>query len=193
MHSRIARRPAGESATNRNKNIAGLYASYQVVKAVFEERAPVMRMAMTAFGLDPDDDSRDPATPVGIGNTAGIAVVAAHHDDGMNPRGDRGRAYHPRPYADYTGYAPVNTAYALTDPTRWQPALGPHQRRVGGGPGDKGVYTVQQFLTPSCGWSPLSPTRTPPPSPSPRPPTSIPPPRPPTATRSTRSWPPRPP
>ncbi|WP_328935976.1 MULTISPECIES: DUF6851 domain-containing protein [unclassified Streptomyces] len=148
VHSRIARRPAGESATNRNKNIAGLYASYQVVKAVFEERAPVMRMAMTAFGLDPDDDSRDPATPVGIGNTAGIAVVAAHHDDGMNPRGDRGRAYHPRPYADYTGYAPVNTAYALTDPTRWQPALGPHQRRVGGGPGDKGVYTVQQFLTP---------------------------------------------
>ncbi len=109
---------------------------------------------MTAFGLDPDDDSRDPATPVGIGNTAGTAVVAAHHDDGMNPRGDRGRTYHPRPYADYTGYVPVNTAYALTDPTRWQPALGPHQRRVGGGPGDKGVYTVQQFLTPSCGWSP---------------------------------------
>lgn len=149
VHSRIARRPAAESATNRNKNIAGLHASYQVVKAVFEERAPVMRMAMTAFGLDPDDDSQDPTTPVGIGNTAGKAVVAAHHDDGMNHRGDHdGRTYSALPYADYTGYTPVNTAYELTDPTRWQPALGPHQRRVGGGPGDKGVYTVQQFLTP---------------------------------------------
>lgn len=148
VYSRIERRPAAESATNRGKNIAGMYASYQVVKAVFEERAPVLRMAMTALGLDPDDESEDPATPVGIGNIAGKAVVAARRDDGMNHRGDKGRTYNGRPYADYTGYRPVNTAYELTDPSRWQPALGPHQRRAGGGPGDKGIFAVQQFITP---------------------------------------------
>ena len=149
--SRIGRRPAAESATNRNKNIAGMYASYQVVKAVFSERAPVMRQAMTALGLDPDDASQDPATPAGIGNIAGRAVVAARVHDGMNHLGDEGRKYHGRPYDDYTGYRPVNTAYELTDPSRWQPAVGPHQRRVGEGPGDKGIFTVQRFATPQFG------------------------------------------
>ena len=148
VYSRIGRRPASESATNRNKNIAGLYASYQVVKAVFEERAPVMRQAMTAFGLDPDDESLDPATPAGIGNIAGRAIVEARVHDGMNQLGDEGRTYNGRPYDDYTGYQPVNTAYDLVDPSRWQPALGPHRRRVGGGPGDKGIFTVQRFATP---------------------------------------------
>ncbi|MDG9720192.1 DUF6851 domain-containing protein [Streptomyces sp. DH24] len=148
VYSRIDRRPAAESATNRNKNIAGLHASYQVVKVAFAERAPVMRMAMAAIGLNPDDESEDPTTPVGIGNLAGKAVVAARLHDGMNHLGDKGRVYNGRPYADYTGYAPVNTAYELRDPSRWQPALGPHQRRVGGGPGDKGIFTVQQFATP---------------------------------------------
>lgn len=148
VHSRIPRRPAEESATNRNKNIAAMYASYQVVQAVFEERAPVMRQAMAALGLDPADESEDPTTPVGIGNIAGRSIVAARAHDGMNHLGDAGRTYHPRPYEDHTGYRPVNTAYELTDPARWQPARGPHPRRVGGGPGDKGIFTVQEFATP---------------------------------------------
>jgi hypothetical protein len=148
VHSRIPRRPAEEGATNRNKNIAILYASYQVVQAVFAERAPVMRQVMGALGLDPDDRSEDPATAVGIGNIAGRSIVEARAHDGMNHLGDEGRAYHRRPFADYTGHQPVNTAHELTHPTRWQPALGPHRRRVGGGPGDLGVFTVQEFATP---------------------------------------------
>ncbi|MFJ4832089.1 vanadium-dependent haloperoxidase [Streptomyces sp. NPDC088747] len=148
LYSRIARRPASEAATNRNKNIAGLYASYQVVRAVFEERALVMRQGMLAVGLDPDDDSQDPTTPIGIGNIAGKAIVEARLRDGLNFLGDEGRTYNGRPFEDYTGYQPVNSAYELADPSRWQPAVGPHRRRVGGGPGDMGVFVVQNFVTP---------------------------------------------
>ncbi|WP_329374937.1 DUF6851 domain-containing protein [Streptomyces sp. NBC_01483] len=148
VHSRIGRRPAAESATNRNKNIAALYASYQVANAVYPEREHVMRQMMTVLGLDPDDESEDPTTPVGIGNIAGKAAVGAHARDGMNFLGDEGRTYHARPYDDYTGYQPVNTAHELVNPSRWQPAVHPHRRRTGGGPGDKGVYFVQGFITP---------------------------------------------
>ena len=42
----------------------------------------------------------------------------------MNQLGDEGgRQYNRRPYEDYTGYKPVNTAYKLSDPSRWQPLL----------------------------------------------------------------------
>ncbi|WP_405791520.1 DUF6851 domain-containing protein [Streptomyces sp. NBC_01506] len=148
VYSTIPRRPAEEGVTNRNKNIAALYAMYQVVQAVFEERAPVIRQALGALGLDPDDTSLDTAGAVGIGNTAGRAVVAARAHDGMNVLGDTGRRYNGRPFEDYTGYEPVNTAGELADPARWQPASEPHRRRVDGGPGDKGVFTVQRFATP---------------------------------------------
>ncbi|HYT91772.1 MAG TPA: hypothetical protein VEL76_23865, partial [Gemmataceae bacterium] len=159
VHSRIPRRPSSESATNRNKNIAGAYAGYQVLKGVFEERVPVMRQAMTALGLDPDDESEDPTSPVGIGNIAGKAIVRARAHDGMNALGDEGRKYNGQPYDDYTGYRPVNTAYELVNPSRWQPAMGPHRRRVGGGlpgtvaarAGDKGIFIVQRFVTPQLG------------------------------------------
>ncbi|WBB61030.1 hypothetical protein O7599_00260 [Streptomyces sp. WMMC500] len=148
VYSQIPRRPAGESATNRNKNIAGLYAMFQVVKGVFTEREPVLRQAFTALGLDPDDESRDVTTAVGIGNVAGTSVVAARAGDGMNALGGAGRAYHGKPYEDYTDYRPVNTADELADPSRWQPDVEPHRRRTGGGPGDKAIFTAQQFATP---------------------------------------------
>ncbi|MEU9109770.1 DUF6851 domain-containing protein [Streptomyces xanthophaeus] len=151
VYSRLGRRPAAEAATNRNKNIAALYASYQVVKAVFAEREPVMRGALTALGLDADDESQDLTTAVGIGNAAGKAVVEARLHDGMNHLGDEGRKYHARPYQDYTGYQPVNTADELVNPSRWQPAVEPHRRRVEGGPGDIGVFTAQRFATPQLG------------------------------------------
>ncbi|MEU3255613.1 DUF6851 domain-containing protein [Streptomyces sp. NPDC006997] len=151
VYSQIPRRPAEESATNRNKNIAGLHAMFQVAKAVFQEREPVLRHAMGALGLDPDDESQDVTTAVGIGNTAGKAIVAARAHDGMNVLGDQGRAYNGQPYEDYTGYRPVNTADELTDPSRWQPAIEPHRRRIDGGPGDKAVFTAQRFATPQLG------------------------------------------
>jgi hypothetical protein len=84
VYSRIARRPASESATNRNKNIAALHAGYRVIKNTFAEREPAYRQLMTSLGLNPDDESMNPATPVGIGNRAAQAVLRARARDGMN-------------------------------------------------------------------------------------------------------------
>jgi hypothetical protein len=52
------------------------------------------------------------------------------------------RTYNRQRYADYTGYQPVNTAYELRDPSRWQPLVE-----------TKGncVFQVQQFVTPQVG------------------------------------------
>ncbi|MFI8537440.1 DUF6851 domain-containing protein [Streptomyces aquilus] len=151
VHSRIARRPAAEAATNRNKNIAALHAANVAVKALYPERAPIMRQVLAMVGLNADDDSTDTTTAVGIGNTAAKAVLESRMHDGMNFLGDEGGKFHGQPYADYTGYVPVNTAYELSDPSRWQPALTTHRRRAGGGPGDEGVFAAQHFLTPHLG------------------------------------------
>ena len=80
--------------------------------------------------MNPDDSSVDLSTAVGIGNSAGQRVVAGRLHDGMNQTGD---------YQDTTGYKPVNSAFELRDPSRWQPGL----RLMG-----TGVYMVQQFVTP---------------------------------------------
>jgi hypothetical protein len=151
LHSRIGRRPASESATNKNKNIAGLFATLQMMKAVYPERLYVMQKLFPALGLDPFDESEDPTSPVGIGNIAGKAAVRSRERDGMNVLGDEGRKYNGRPYDDYTGYQPVNTAYEVVNPSRWQPGMHPHRRRVGGGPGDIGIWVTQRFVTPQLG------------------------------------------
>ena len=79
---------------------------------------------LISAGLDPDDTTENTSTAVGIGNLAGKAVVANRERDGMNQLGDEGgRKYNRLPYADYTGYEPVNTAYDLRDPSRWQPRV----------------------------------------------------------------------
>jgi hypothetical protein len=153
IYSRIGRRPSSESVTNRNMNIAGLYAGWRVWQGVFGETRPVVREFMKSLGLDPDDQSENPTSPVGIGNIAGKAVWKALKRDGMNFLGDEGgRRFNPRPWADYTGYRPVNTAFELVNPSRWQPQLQRHNgRRVGGGPGDVGVYVAQHMVTPQMG------------------------------------------
>lgn len=148
VYSNLGRRPASESETNRNKNIAGLHSSYRTVSGILPEQEPLVRQLLLAVGLDPDDDSEDLTTPVGIGNVAGKSVVAAIQHDGMNMLGDEGRKYHGQPYEDYTGYQPVNSPFELSDPSRWQPALTPHGRRQGMGHGDLGIFTVQHLATP---------------------------------------------
>ncbi len=148
VFSRIRRRPSSESTTNRNKNIAALYANYRVIKGVEPGRGTAFRDLMVAIGLDPDDESENPTSPIGIGNLAGKAVLARTAHDGMNQLGDEGRTYNGRPYEDYTGYRPVNSAYELRNPSRWQPKHGTHNRRLAGNAGDKGIFTVQAFVTP---------------------------------------------
>ncbi len=150
VHARIDRRPAAERATNRNKNIAALYASSHVANAVYPEREHVMRQMMTLLGLDPDDTAPDPTTPLSIGTLAGQAAVRAHAHDGMNFLGDLGRTHHGPPFADYTGYRPANTPHELTDPTRWQPAQRPHRRRVRRPPATKASSPSSSSSPRSC-------------------------------------------
>ncbi|SFD19353.1 vanadium-dependent haloperoxidase [Streptomyces aidingensis] len=146
VYSRLGRRPAAERATNRERNIAILYAAHRLYTALLPEAGTAVRQVLTALGLDPDDGQENTETPAGIGNLAGRGVLEARLRDGMNQTGDEGgRRYHPMPYADYLGYRPVNTAYEISDPSRWQPALGPHLRRLGDGPADLGAFLVQQF------------------------------------------------
>ncbi|MFD0319234.1 DUF6851 domain-containing protein [Streptomyces flavalbus] len=153
IFTRIPRRPAAESATNRNMNIATIYAQLGIWKRMLPNDTAGIRQLMTAFGLDPDDTSENLSSPVGIGNVAAKNAWAALSHDGMNVLGyEGGRKYNPRPWADYTGYEPVNTPFKLNNPSRWQPQLQPHNgRRAGGGPGDMGIYVTQHFVTPQAG------------------------------------------
>ncbi|MFG2143171.1 DUF6851 domain-containing protein [Streptomyces sp. NPDC048696] len=137
IYSNLGRRPAAERTT-RNRNIAVLYASYRVFTARIPQAAAAWRSMMTSVGLDPDDHREDTRTAIGLGNLAARRVMEARYHDGMNREGDEGGS-HQAPYADYTGYEPVNTVYELRDPSRWQPALVPR--------GD-GTFEVQKFATP---------------------------------------------
>ncbi len=130
-------------ATNANLNIALLYASYRVLNHLLPNQQQIWRDMLDGVGLDPDDDSTDLTTAVGIGNVAGQAVALGRENDGMNQLGDAdGRSYNPEPYRDTTGYVPVNTAYELKDPSSWQPEM----QRQG-----MGIYKIQQFVTPQYG------------------------------------------
>ena len=143
VYSNLDRRPAAEHDTNRNRNIAIVHASYRVLNSLLPAHADDWRQMVASAGLDPDDDSTDTATAVGIGNVAGAAVVAAREHDGMNQLGDEGgRTHNRQPYADYTGYRPVNTPHELVDPTRWQPLI--VSDRLGN-------FQAQQFATPQMG------------------------------------------
>lgn len=140
IYSRLGRRPASEAATNRNMNIAMLYASYRVYMSTVPQGAETWRTVMSSVGLDPNDDSTDTATAVGIGNTAGAAVIAARAHDGMNQLGDeRGRKYNRLPYNDYLGFVPANSPFELTSPSKWQPGVTTR---------GNGVFTIQKFITP---------------------------------------------
>lgn len=140
VYSRLGRRPAADAANNSNINIASLYATYQVLNSLLPKRMREWRAMLTSVGLDPDDTSQDLTKPIGIGNVAGKAVVAAREHDGMNQLGDVGGVlYNRQPYADYTGYAPVNTAEDLNDPSRWQPRIVPN---------GSGIFHIQKFVTP---------------------------------------------
>lgn len=140
VYSDLGRRPASER-TQRNMNIACFYASYHVAMSLFPQQETEWRDLLLDVGLDPDDDSTDLSTPVGIGNVAGLAVVEAKENDGMNQRGDANGhgEYFRRPYEDTTGYRPKNTAYRLEHPSRWQPAI----KTLG-----NGIFTVQHYVTP---------------------------------------------
>ncbi|TDC98391.1 DUF6851 domain-containing protein [Actinomadura sp. 7K507] len=139
IYSDLGHRPKIE-ANNRNKNVAILYASYRILNDRLPHGRGDWRKMMESVGLNPDDDSEDKETATGIGNLAARGMIEARENDGLNRLGNEGgRRYHPQPFRDYTGYKPVNTAYELHDPSRWQPNLNPY---------GNGVFTVQSAVTP---------------------------------------------
>ena len=96
---------------------------------------------MQDIKLNPNDNQENDLTPIGIGNKVGNAVIAQSNRDGMNQLGDDNgtRKYFLKPYGSTINYQPVNTAYELKDPSRWQPALESN---------GKGRFFEQTFVTP---------------------------------------------
>jgi hypothetical protein len=115
----VDRRPVSEQ-TLTNKEIATSYAAYRSMSEYFFSDEPLFRKFMIELGLNPDNQSLDPCTPEGVGNLAAKAVIDYGHHDGSNQYGDE-KSSNGKPFSDYTGYQPVNTADEMNDPIRWQP------------------------------------------------------------------------
>lgn len=115
----VERRPIREHSL-KNKEVAISYAAYRTMLEYYFSDSVLLRGKMVAFGLDPDDHSLDPTTPVGIGNLAAKRVIEARLYDGANQRGTTSGSDGTF-YSDYTGYAPLNTADVLNELQRWQP------------------------------------------------------------------------
>ncbi|MBA4054075.1 MAG: haloperoxidase, partial [Marivirga sp.] len=115
----VDRRPA-EEQTLKNKEVAISYAAYRTMSEFYFSDSTLLRKKMVEFGMDPDDHSLDPNTPVGIGNLAAKTVIESRLEDGSNQTGKMNNANGTR-YSDYTNYKPVNTPDNLKDLNRWQP------------------------------------------------------------------------
>ncbi len=138
VYTRLGRQP--EPIDNSEMNVAILHASYHVLSSLLPAHQPAWDGMLEILGPNPDVETVDLTTPEGIGNAAGMGVVAGRVHDGMNQLGDEGdRDFNPMPYMDYTGYVPANTAYEFRRHNHWQPDL----QRAG-----IGLYKVQQFVTP---------------------------------------------
>src|SRR5437660_830484 len=117
------RRPSSERI-NSNKEKAISYAAFRALSDVLPvDTNAVYIPLMKRLGYDTNDNSTDIETPVGIGNVACAAVLEFRHHDKSNQLGDLAQG----PYADWTGYAPVNKPTSVparmpaSDPNHWQP------------------------------------------------------------------------
>jgi hypothetical protein len=115
----VERRPADEQ-TLKNKETAISYAAYRAMLTYYFADSILLKEKMKALGFDPNNNSFDPTTPIGIGNLAAQAVIQSRLNDGSNQLGNMKNSDGSF-YSDYTGYAPVNTADDLNDLGRWQP------------------------------------------------------------------------
>jgi hypothetical protein len=124
------RRPARERRYE-NKVEAISYAVYRAGVDLFPaSKATVFDSMLARLDFDPANRSTDTATPAGVGNVAAATVLAARHRDGANQLGNEPGGIPGVPYADYTGYQPVNDPMdtraafdpaTVRDPNRWQP------------------------------------------------------------------------
>lgn len=139
IYSNLDRLPEDER-TDRNKNVALIYASHRVLNGLLPQHKEDWDNMLLSVGLEPNPAEDKMTNAIRVGQMAGDAIATARENDGMNQLGNEGgHKYNLQPYADTTGYQPVNTAYELRDPSRWQPAF------VATG---KGAFRIQQFVTP---------------------------------------------
>src|SRR5688572_1401056 len=115
----VDRRPSAER-TLQNKEIAISYAAYRTMLHYYFSDSTLLRQKMLDFGLDPDNTSTDPNTPIGIGNLAAKTIIASRLDDGSNQMGNLPKS-NGSTYSDYTGYMTANNADPLTELSKWQP------------------------------------------------------------------------
>ncbi|WP_419917993.1 DUF6851 domain-containing protein [Candidatus Poriferisocius sp.] len=144
MYSRFERRPEEEGQSNLLPNEALLYVVYRVMLEYAPHRAQQWRGMLAVHGLNPDNNigmdqdcfDNNATTPAAIGNLAAKCFLEGRQNDGFNAVGQETPGM---PFADTTGYMPVNTAYELKDPSRWQPLI--ERLRVGN-------YRIQHYVTP---------------------------------------------
>ena len=110
-------------ATEEQRARAISYAAYRALVNLFPAERPRFDDMMAELRYDPGDLS-DPNSVLGA--EAAQAGLDFRETDGANQSAG---------YADYTGYAPVNTPDVLLDPNRWQPLVLPNG-------------TIQRFLVP---------------------------------------------
>jgi hypothetical protein len=128
--------PAQQQANRNilaNKNEAISYAAYRVLNDLFPPGSfpsvgayQTPDVLLTTLGYNPANTTPasttdTAASPAGVGNLAGKAVLDFRHADGSNQLGTDPKGTLGVPYSDTTGYQPVNTWNHVNDFWRWQP------------------------------------------------------------------------
>ena len=123
----LLQRPTAErSPDNKVKTIS--YAAYAALLDQFPTQKAAFDAHMASLGFDTAASTIDRTTPQGIGAANAASMLAYCHVDGANQLGIL--AASGTPYADYTGYKPVNpplvvaqalSVASIVDPDRWQP------------------------------------------------------------------------
>jgi hypothetical protein len=121
----LRQNPFKHKRANQNKAIS--FAAYRATVDLFPvDKATVFDPLMANLGYDAHDTSTDTTTPSGVGNVACAVVLNFRHNDGSNQLGNLTASG--VPYADYTGYVPLNTPSTVPvnpatvlDVNHWQP------------------------------------------------------------------------
>jgi hypothetical protein len=138
LGDRVRRPPADRTEAARRE--AASFAAHRALIDLFPSEAAGFARLLVGLGYDPDAVGPE-GSPSAVGVLAARAVLAFRHGDGANQLGDLGRGPGQlvEPYADWTGYRPVNELMRLLDPNRWRPLPTPD----GAG---------QRFLVPTGAW-----------------------------------------
>lgn len=120
FYLRQVQRQPHDARTLANKQAAVSYAIYRSMLTYYFADSVLLKLRMEELGFDPNDNSRDPNSPAGIGNLAAQAVIDQRVDDGSNQLGTI-EGSNGKPYSDYTAYSPVNSVDKLNAVERWQP------------------------------------------------------------------------